>query len=151
MKGGSETVARMIANALSPQGVRARLSVFCYHQVLDRKDRPIKPKWLELLSLDVFRRRCDRLQAKAARWSRWLGWLGIARRTRLRAEAVRRGIAPEEVDMTNIRGLFFVDAAYLGAAHDEISKLYGSPDSFVAEGLGWSRAELARLRADLLE
>jgi protein-tyrosine phosphatase len=63
----------------------------------------------------------------------------------------RRGIAPEEVDMTNIRGLFFVDAAYLGAAHDEISKLYGSPDSFVAEGLGWSRSELVRLREDLLE
>jgi protein-tyrosine phosphatase len=70
----------------------------------------------------------------------------------LRKQSARkRGVAVDEVDLTNIRGLFFVDAAYLGAAHDEIHALYGSVESFVGDGLGWSESELARLRDELLE
>jgi hypothetical protein len=55
------------------------------------------------------------------------------------------------VDLSNIRGLFFVDAAYLGAARDEIRALFGSIESFIGEGLRWSPTALARLRDELLE
>ena len=86
-------IASSTRNPLTIRGlIEGTAEAFRRRPMLDRKDRPITPKWLELLSPDAFRRRCDRLQAKAARWSRWLGKLGIARRTRLRAEAVRRGI-----------------------------------------------------------
>jgi protein-tyrosine phosphatase len=70
----------------------------------------------------------------------------------MRASAARqRGIAPEEVDMTNIRGLFFVHTSYLGAAHDEIITGYGSIEGFIRDGIGWSDSELQRLRDGLLE
>jgi protein-tyrosine phosphatase len=68
-----------------------------------------------------------------------------------RQSARKRGIEPDEVDLTNIRGLFFVDPAYLGAARDEIHTIYGSVGAFIEEGLGWSGSELARLRDELLE
>jgi protein-tyrosine phosphatase len=67
------------------------------------------------------------------------------------AAAHRRGVRPDEVDMTNIRGLFFVDGAYLGAAHDEITRRYGSLDSFIREGIGFSDSGIQRLRNELLE
>jgi protein-tyrosine phosphatase len=70
----------------------------------------------------------------------------------MRASAARqRGIAPEEVDMGNIRGLFFVHASYLGAAHDEITNEYGSVEAFIRDGIGWSDSDLRRLRGGLLE
>jgi protein-tyrosine phosphatase len=65
--------------------------------------------------------------------------------------AKRRGIPREEVDMTNIRGLFFVDPSYLGAAHDEITTGYGSVEAYIRDGIGWSDSELQRLREGLLE
>jgi protein-tyrosine phosphatase len=37
------------------------------------------------------------------------------------AAARQRGVFPDEVDMGNIRGLFFVHTSYLGAAHEEIT------------------------------
>lgn len=70
----------------------------------------------------------------------------------MRESAARqRGISPDEVDMANIRGLFFVHASYLGAAHDEITTRYGSVEAFLRDGIGWSDADLRRLRDDLLE
>jgi hypothetical protein len=70
----------------------------------------------------------------------------------MRASAARqRGVAPEDVDMTNIRGLFFVDSTYLGAAHDEITREFGSVEAFIRDGIGWSDSELQSLRDALLE
>jgi len=70
----------------------------------------------------------------------------------MRASAARqRGIAPEEVDMGNIRGLFFVHATYLGAAHDEITGEFGSVEAFIRDGIGCSDSEISRLRDLLLE
>jgi protein-tyrosine phosphatase len=70
----------------------------------------------------------------------------------MRASAARqRGVAPEDVDMTNIRGLFFVDSMYLGAAHDEITREFGSVEAFIRDGIGWSGSELQSLRDALLE
>jgi hypothetical protein len=53
--------------------------------------------------------------------------------------------------MSNIHGLFFVDASHLGAAHEEMIALHGSVEVFIREGLGWSDAALGRLRDGLLE
>jgi protein-tyrosine phosphatase len=70
----------------------------------------------------------------------------------LRESAARqRGITPEEVDMSNIRGLFFVHTSYLGAAHDEITKEFGSVEAFIRDGIGWSDSDLRHLRDGLLE
>jgi protein-tyrosine phosphatase len=70
----------------------------------------------------------------------------------LRASAARqRKTDPQEVDMTSVRGLFFVDAAYIGAAHDEIRLIYGSVAGFIRKGIGWSDADLEGLRGQLLE
>ncbi len=70
----------------------------------------------------------------------------------MRESAARqRGVLPEEVDMTNILGLFFVHPSYLGAAHEEITGRYGSVEAFIREGIGWSDSELDQLRDALLE
>lgn len=70
----------------------------------------------------------------------------------LRGTAARkRGIPEEQVDLRQIRGLFFVDAEYIGAAHDEATARYGSIQRFIREGVGWQDADLARLRDVLLE
>ncbi len=70
----------------------------------------------------------------------------------MRASAARRRrLSPDEVDMTNIRGIFFVDASYLGAAHDEITRGYGSVEAFIRDGIGCSESDIQHLRAGLLE
>jgi protein-tyrosine phosphatase len=70
----------------------------------------------------------------------------------MRASAAKlRGISPDEVDMGNIRGLFFVHTSYLGAAHDEITTRYGSVEAFLRDGIGCSDGDLRRLRDGLLE
>jgi protein-tyrosine phosphatase len=68
-----------------------------------------------------------------------------------KSAARQRGVSPDEVDMTNIRGLFFVHASYLGAAHDEITTGYGSVEAFIREGIGCCDDDLRRLRDELLE
>jgi protein-tyrosine phosphatase len=68
-----------------------------------------------------------------------------------RSAARQRGVPPEAVDMTHVWGLFFVDPAYLGAAHDEIRTGYGSVEIFLRDGIGWSHSDLERLRDELLE
>jgi protein-tyrosine phosphatase len=70
----------------------------------------------------------------------------------MRESAARqRGISPDQVDVTNIRGLFFVHTAYIGAAHDEIIAEYGSVEVFIRDGIGCSDASLRRLRDGLLD
>jgi protein-tyrosine phosphatase len=68
-----------------------------------------------------------------------------------KSAARKRGVTPEEVDMTNLRGLFFVHASYIGAAKDEITTRYGSIERFLGEGVGCDNDTLQRLRDDLLE
>ena len=67
------------------------------------------------------------------------------------AAAKQRGISPDEVDMTNVRGLFFVHTSYLGAAHDTITAEHGSVAEFIRNSLGWSDSDLRELRDGLLE
>jgi protein-tyrosine phosphatase len=70
----------------------------------------------------------------------------------MQASAARqRGLPREAVDMSNIRGLFFVDSSYLEAARSVIDEEYGSMESLFREGMGWSEADLRQLREELLE
>jgi len=50
-----------------------------------------------------------------------------------------------------VRGLLGVDQAYLRAAFEAIDREYGSFEAYVRDGLGLGPAEIARLRAALLE
>ena len=61
------------------------------------------------------------------------------------------GVPVEELDLTAIRPLFFVDAAAIDAARAELTAAYGSLDAYLTEALGFGEPERARLRDDLLE
>lgn len=65
--------------------------------------------------------------------------------------AERQGIPPDQVDMTNIRAFYVLEAAYIDATLDEINKEYGSMDRYVRKGLGLSDAEVQQLRDALLD
>ncbi len=71
---------------------------------------------------------------------------------RIRQEAARqRNVSPEEVDMSNIEPLFFVEVGNIDAARDAMISDYGSIDAFLRERLGWGEIDLLTLRAELLE
>lgn len=74
------------------------------------------------------------------------------RLAQLRQQAAqKRGIAPEQVDMTNMEAFYILEAAYIDATLDEINKQYGSMDQYLRRGLGLSDSEIQRLRDELLE
>ncbi|MBW2713697.1 MAG: tyrosine-protein phosphatase [Deltaproteobacteria bacterium] len=71
---------------------------------------------------------------------------------RIRQEAARqRGVSPEEIDMSNVKPLFFVEVSNIDAARDAMISNYGSIDTFIRERLGWGEGDLVTLRAELLE
>jgi protein-tyrosine phosphatase len=57
----------------------------------------------------------------------------------------------EEIAFSRVEGLLYVKEQSLQAAHAEIIERHGSVERFLTEGLGCSRADLERLRDDLLE
>ena len=60
-------------------------------------------------------------------------------------------VEPEEVDMTNIKAFYILQAEYIDASLDEAVKRYGSMDKYIRKGLGITDKELANLRNQLLE
>ena len=65
--------------------------------------------------------------------------------------AENQGIAPEQVDTTNMEAFYILQGSYIDATHDQIIKDYGSLDQYLRKGLGLSKAEIERLRTELLE
>ena len=65
--------------------------------------------------------------------------------------AEKRGITPEQVDMTNMEALLIQNGSYIDASKDEMMDEYGSIEDYIAEGLGFSNREIQQLRAELLE
>jgi protein-tyrosine phosphatase len=65
--------------------------------------------------------------------------------------AKNQGIAPEEVDMTNIYAFYILEGKYIDAALDEVIKKYGSMDNYIKDGLGITEEEIQRLKDELLE
>ena len=68
-----------------------------------------------------------------------------------KAAAVTLGVSESEVDMTNIRAFYILEAAYIDAAFDEIEREYGSVENYLSEGLGLTRDDIKRLRDELLD
>jgi protein-tyrosine phosphatase len=65
--------------------------------------------------------------------------------------AKKKGIPPEQVDMTSYEALYFVEPEYLDAAFKEVIKKYGSMESYLRKGLGISDMMIEKLRNELLE
>jgi len=61
------------------------------------------------------------------------------------------GIRPSEVDMTNMRAFYVLEAAYIDAAYDDIVGEYGSMENYVRNELGLTEDDIRRLRRDLLD
>ncbi len=60
-------------------------------------------------------------------------------------------IEPDQVDMTNIKAFYILQAHYIDASLDEAIKQYGTMSNYIREGLGITDKELANLREQLLE
>lgn len=60
-------------------------------------------------------------------------------------------VEPEQVDMTNIKAFYILQAEYIDASLDEAVKRYGSMGEYIRKGLGITDKELAHLRNQLLE
>lgn len=65
--------------------------------------------------------------------------------------AANTGIAPEEVDTTNMEAFYMLQGAYIDAALEQAVEDYGSMEAYVRDGLGISDEEVERLRGELLE
>ena len=67
------------------------------------------------------------------------------------AAAKTLGIQPSEVDMTNMKAFYILEAAYIDAARDEIMREYGSMEDYIRVGLGLTDEDIHRLRDELLD
>ena len=65
--------------------------------------------------------------------------------------ATNRDIAPEQVDMTNVRAFYILKGSYIDATRNEILKEYGGIEKYLTDGLGLTADEIQRLREKLLE
>jgi protein-tyrosine phosphatase len=76
----------------------------------------------------------------------------IAKRTeQLRHTAAKTfGIAPEEVDMTNINAFYILKADYIDGTLNRVNAEYGSFDGYLHQGLGLTGMEIEQLKQVLL-
>lgn len=65
--------------------------------------------------------------------------------------AENQDIVPDQVDTTNMEAFYILQGSYIDATHDQIIKDHGSLDQYLCKGLGLSKAEIERLRTELLE
>jgi protein tyrosine/serine phosphatase len=65
--------------------------------------------------------------------------------------ADKRGIQPEQVDMSNMEAFLIQQGTYIDASYDEVVKMYGGINNFTREGLGLGERKIEQLRHELLE
>jgi len=65
--------------------------------------------------------------------------------------AENTGVAPEEVDTTNMDAFYILRGAYIDAALEQAVEDYGSMEAYIRDGLGISDEEVEQLRSQLLE
>ncbi len=65
--------------------------------------------------------------------------------------AENTGIAPEEVDTTNMDAFYILQGAYIDAALEQAVKDHGSMEAYIRDGLGVTDEEVEELRSQLLE
>jgi protein-tyrosine phosphatase len=76
----------------------------------------------------------------------------VKRRGQLRiAAAKHQGIAPDQVDMTNIDAFYILEPHYIDAARDEILKTHGSINAYLKNALKLTDQDIQNLKANLLE
>ena len=70
---------------------------------------------------------------------------------RIRQQAAANGgVAPEEVDMTNVEAFYNLEGRYLDGVVERAVEEYGSMENFIRDGLGVTDEEVQRLREELL-
>ena len=65
--------------------------------------------------------------------------------------AENNGIAPEDVDTTNMDAFYILQGAYIDATLEQAVADYGSMEAYVRDGLGITDEEVEQLRSQLLE
>jgi len=65
--------------------------------------------------------------------------------------AENTGVAPEEVDTTNMDAFYILQGAYIDAALAQAVEDYGSMEAYIRDGLGITDIEIDLLRSELLE
>jgi protein-tyrosine phosphatase len=65
--------------------------------------------------------------------------------------AEKRGVLPEQVDMSNMEAFLIQHGSYIDASRDEMIRENGSIESYIRDGLGFSKQEINKLRDELLE
>ncbi|MEK6234039.1 MAG: tyrosine-protein phosphatase [Planctomycetales bacterium] len=77
----------------------------------------------------------------------------VAKRLRQLRElaAKHQGVAPRQVDMTNINAFYVLQPSYIDASLEEAVKRHGSMENYIRDGLGISDAEVSKLRQALLQ
>jgi protein-tyrosine phosphatase len=65
--------------------------------------------------------------------------------------AERKGVAPEEIDLTNVEAFYLLDGAYIDGTLEQAVADYGSMEAYIRHGLGISEAEIKALREELLQ
>jgi len=65
--------------------------------------------------------------------------------------AENTGVAPEEVDTTNMDAFYILQGAYIDAALDQAVEDYGSMEAYIRDGLGITDEEVEQLKSQLLE
>jgi protein-tyrosine phosphatase len=64
--------------------------------------------------------------------------------------ADKRGIQPEQADMSNMEAFLVQQDAYIDASYDEVVKMCGGINNFARDGLGLGEREIEQLRQELL-
>jgi len=65
--------------------------------------------------------------------------------------AEKRGVAPEEIDMSNVEAFYILEGSYIDGSLEQAIADYGSMDANIREGLGISDDEIELLKSQLLE
>jgi protein-tyrosine phosphatase len=65
--------------------------------------------------------------------------------------ATTLGVAPEQVDMTNVEAFYILEGSYIDGTLDRAVADHGSMEAYIRDGLGITDEEVARLRDQLLQ
>ena len=65
--------------------------------------------------------------------------------------AKNRGVAPEEIDMSNVEAFYILEGSYIDGSLKRAVAEYGSMGAFIRKGLGISDDEIEMLKRQLLE
>ncbi len=65
--------------------------------------------------------------------------------------AGKRGVAPEEIDMSNVEAFYILEGSYIDGSLEQAVAEYGSMDAYIREGLGIPDDEIEMLKSQLLE